>query len=161
MPPKIVLEFQPARRAGDQSNFSIKGIIVMSETIVLKSDHPEVVRGIVKDSSVLCSATSASDVFIHVITPSDTAELFQGDGTVIAKMSKARFRVFRKNAGDDPFSATVVVTDLPTSGTEKSRTLMAAFGLVIHKPDALKIKKPKKAAKKTAKKAVKKKAKRG
>ena len=65
------------------------------------------------DSSVLCAATSASDVFIHVITPSDTAELFQGDGTVIPKMTKARFRVFRKSPGDDPFSATVVVTRPP------------------------------------------------
>ena len=60
----------------------------MSETIVLKNDHPEVVRGIAKDSSVLCSDTSASDVFIHVITPSDTAELFKGDGTVIPKLTK-------------------------------------------------------------------------
>ena len=66
-------------------------------------------------------------MFIHVITPSDTAELFKGDGTVIPKMTKARFRVFRKSPGDDPFSATVVVTDLPASATEKSKTLMAAF----------------------------------
>jgi hypothetical protein len=129
----------------------------MSETIVLKSDHPEVVRGIVKDSSVLCSATSAPDVYIHVITPKDTAELFKGDGTVIPKMTETRFRVFRKNPGDDPFSATVVVTDLPASATQKSDTLMAAFGLVKHKPNGLKIKK----AKKTAKKAAKKKPKRG
>jgi hypothetical protein len=133
--------------------------MIMSETIVLHNDHPEVVRGIAKDSSVLCSDTSASDVFIHVITPSDTAELFKGDGTVIPKLTKARFRVFRKSPGDDPFSATVVVTDLPASATEKSKTLMAAFGLVKHKPNALKIKKTKKPAKKTAKKAVKKAAK--
>ena len=111
----------------------------MSETIVLKNDHPEVVRGLVKDSSVLCSDTSAPDVFIHVITASDTAELFKGDGTVIPKMTRTRFRVFRKNPGDDPFSATVVVTDLPTSATEKSKTLMTAFSLVKHKPDGLKI----------------------
>jgi hypothetical protein len=136
--------------------------MIMSETIVLHNDHPEVVRVIAKDSSVLCSDTSASDVFIHVITPSDTAELFKGDGTVIPKLTKARFRVFRKSPGDDPFSATVVVTDLPASATEKSKTLMAAFGLVKHKPNALKIKKTKKPAKKTAKKAAKnKKAKRG
>jgi hypothetical protein len=131
----------------------------MSETIVLKSVHPEVVRGIVKDSSVLCSDTSAPDVFIHVITPSDTAELFKGDGTVVPKMTKARFRVFRKNPGDDPFSATVAVTDLPANATDKSNTLMAAFGLVKHKPDAMKIPKAKKPAKKAAKKAVVKKAK--
>ena len=62
----------------------------MSETIVLHNDHPEVVRGIVKDSSVLCSDTSAPDVFIHVITASDTAELFKGDGTVIPKMTRTR-----------------------------------------------------------------------
>lgn len=132
----------------------------MSETIVLHSDHPEVVRGIVKDSSVLCSATSTPDVYIHVITAKDTAELFKGDGTVIPKMTRTRFRVFRKSSGDGPFSATVVVTDLPGSATEKSNTLMAAFGLVKHKPGRLKVKKA------TAKKAVekpakKKKAKRG
>ena len=74
------------------------------------------VRGIVKDSSVLCSETSAPDVFIHVITPSDTAELFQGDGTVIPKMTKVRFHLFRKNPGDDPFSVEPSsVTDLPAS----------------------------------------------
>ncbi len=130
----------------------------MSETIVLHNDHPEVVRGIVKDSSVLCSETSAPDVFIHVITPSDTAELFQGDGTVIPKMTKARFHLFRKNPGDDPFSATVVVTDLPASAADKSKALMAAFSMVKHKPDAMKIPKAKKPARKKAKKAVPKKA---
>jgi hypothetical protein len=162
MPPQIVLVFSTRPREPMIKAIFNQGIIVMSETIVLKNDHPEVVRGIVKDSSVLCSATSASDVFIHVITPSDTAELFQGDGTVIPKMTKARFRVFRKSPGDDPFSATVVVTDLPASATEKSKTLMAAFGLVKHKPGGLKIKKAKKTAKKAVKKpAKKKKAKRG
>ena len=130
----------------------------MSETIVLTSDHREVVRGITKDSSVLCSITSAPDVYIHVITDS-TVELFQGDGTVVPKMTSTRFHLFRKNPGDDPFSATVVVTDLPASAAEKSKTLMAAFGLVKHKPDALKIKKTKKPAKKTVKKAAKKSAK--
>jgi hypothetical protein len=131
----------------------------MSETIVLKNDHPEVVRGIVKDSSVLCSDTSAPDVFIHVITASDTAELFKGDGTVIPKMTRTRFRVFRKSPGDDPFSATVGVTDLPASAADKSKTLMAAFSMVKHKPDGLKIAEAKKPArKKAAKKAVAKKA---
>ena len=129
----------------------------MSETIVLKNDHPEVVRGIVKDCSVLCSETSAPDVFIHVITPKDTAELFKGDGTVVPKMTKTRFRVFRKNPGDDPFSATVVVTDLPASAADKSSTLMAAFSMVKHKPDAMKIPKAKKPAKKTVKKTAAKK----
>jgi hypothetical protein len=126
----------------------------MSETIVLDSDHREVVRGIVKDSSVLCSSTSAPDVYVHVITAKDTAELFKGDGTVIPKMTRTRFHVFRKNSGNDPFSATVVVTDLPASATEKSNALMGAFGLVKHKPNGLKVRK----ATKTAKKAVKKKA---
>jgi hypothetical protein len=131
----------------------------MSETIVLTSDHRVVVRGITKDSSVLCSITSASDVFVHVITDADTAELFQGDGTVVPKLTSTQFRLFRKNPGDDPFSATVVVTDLPPSATEKSKALMAAFSLVKHKPDAMKIPKAKKPArKKAAKKAVAKKA---
>lgn len=131
----------------------------MSETIVLSNDHRVVVRGITKDSSVLCSDTSAPDVFIHVITASDTAELFKGDGTVVPKMTSTTFRVFRKNPGDDPFSATVAVTDLPPSATDKSKTLMAAFSMVKHKPDAMKIPKAKKPAKKkAAKKAVAKKA---
>jgi hypothetical protein len=131
----------------------------MSETIVLTSDHRVVVRGITKDSSVLCSDTSASDVFIHVITASDTAELFKGDGTVVPKMTSTTFRLFRKNPGDDPFSATVAVTDLPASAADKSNALMAAFSLVKHKPDGLKIAEAKKPAKKkTAKKAVAKKA---
>ena len=51
--------------------------------------------------------------------------------------------------------------DLPASATEKSKTLMAAFGLVKHKPGGLKIKKAKKTAKKAVKKPAKKKAKRG
>jgi hypothetical protein len=90
----------------------------MSETINLDRDHREVVRGIVKDSSVLCSATSAPDVYVHVITAKDTAELHKGDGTVVPKMTRTRFHVFRVNSGNDPFSATVVVTDLPASATE-------------------------------------------
>jgi hypothetical protein len=74
----------------------------MSETINLDRDHREVVRGIVKDSSVLCSATSAPDVYVHVITAKDTAELHKGDGTVVPKMTRTRFHVFRVNSGNDP-----------------------------------------------------------
>jgi len=70
----------------------------MSETINLDRDHREVVRGIVKDSSVLCSATSAPDVYVHVITAKDTAELHKGDGTVVPKMTRTRFHVFRVNS---------------------------------------------------------------
>jgi hypothetical protein len=124
----------------------------MSETITLDRDHREVVRGIVKDSSVLCSATSAPDVYVHVITAKDTAELHKGDGTVIPKMTSTKFHVFRVNSSNDPFSATVVVTDLPASATEKSNMLLTAFSLVKHKPDGLKFK-----TKKKAKKVVKKK----
>lgn len=120
----------------------------MSETIALVSGQPPAVRGIAKDSSVLCSATSAPDVYVHVITAKDTAELHKGDGTVIPKMTRTTFRVFRTNSGDDPFSATVVVTDLPAAPTEKSNVLMTAFSLVKHKPNALKVKKAKKPAKK-------------
>jgi hypothetical protein len=127
----------------------------MSETIVLDIDHREVVRGIAKDSSVLCSTTSAPDVYVHVITAKDTAELHKGDGTVIPKMTRTRFHVFRVNPGNDPFSATVVVTDLPASATAKSDALMMAFGLVKHKPKGFKIKKAKKAVKKAVKKKTK------
>jgi hypothetical protein len=123
----------------------------MTETINLDSGHREVVRGIAKDSSVLCSITSAPDVYVHVITAKDTAELFKGDGTVIPKMTRTRFHVFRKNPGDDAFSATVVVTDLPASQAAKSDMLITAFSMVKHKPNALKIKKAKKKIAKKAK----------
>jgi hypothetical protein len=121
----------------------------MSETITLHSEHPEVVRGLAKDSSVLCTQTSAADVYVHVITKADTAELHKGDGTVIPKMTRTRFRVFRSNTGDDPFSATVAVTDLPAAASSRSDVLMSAFSLVKHKPGAIKPAKPKKAAKTT------------
>ncbi|WP_271586797.1 hypothetical protein [Bradyrhizobium sp. CCBAU 53415] len=121
----------------------------MSETIVLDTTHRQVVRGIVKDSSVLCSATSAPDVYVHVITKEDTAELHQGDGTVIPKMTRTRFYVFRSNTGNEPFSATVTVTDLPAAATARSDVLMTAFSLVKHKPDGIRPAKAKKSAEKT------------
>jgi hypothetical protein len=124
----------------------IRGVL-MSETITLTSTNREVVRGIVKDSSVLCSDTSAHDVYVHVITKDDTAELYKGDGTVIPKMTRTRFYVFRRNPGDEPFSATVVVTDLPADKEKKAGLLMTAFSLVKHKPNGIKTPKAKKAAK--------------
>ena len=119
----------------------------MSETIKLDQDHRQVVRGIVNDSSVLCSETSAPDVYVHVITQKDTAELFKGDGTVIPKMTRTRFYIFRKNSGDDPFSASVVVTDLPKQTEKKVAALMSAFSLMKHKRNAFKA--PKSRAKKS------------
>lgn len=127
----------------------------MSETIVLDTNHRQVVRGTVKDSSVLCTATSASDVYVHVITKEDTAELHQGDGTVIPKMTRTRFYVFRSNTGDEPFSATVTVTDLPAAAAARSNVLMTAFSLVKHKPDGIKPAKAKKSVKTTVKKPAK------
>jgi hypothetical protein len=105
----------------------------------------------------MCSATSATDVYVHIITKDDTAELFKGDGTVVPKMTRTRFHVFRKDSGNDPFSATVTVTDLPGASGAKADALMAAFSLVKHKPGALKIAKVAKKAK-AAKKVAKKKA---
>jgi hypothetical protein len=131
---------------------------LMSETIILDSTNREVVRGIVKDSSVVCSDTSAHDVYVHVITKADTAELYKGDGTVIPKMTRTRFYVFRRNPGAEPFSATVVVTDLPADKEKMSNVLMTAFSLVKHKPNAMKIPKAKKAAKKAFARAPKRKA---
>ena len=129
----------------------------MSETIVLDTTHREVVRGIAKDSSVLCTETSAPDVYVHVITKDDTAELHKGDGTVIPKMTRTRFHVFRVNPSDEPFSATVTVTDLPAAAGPRSDVLMTAFRLVKHRPDGIKPakKKPAKAAKKKSKKPAK------
>lgn len=120
----------------------------MSETITLNQDNREVVRGLAKDSSATCSATSAPDVYVHVITKDDTAELHKGDGTVIPKMTRTRFHIFRKNAGNDPFSATVVVADLPEDHEKKSNVLMTAFTMVKHKKNALQIGKVRKTAKK-------------
>lgn len=92
----------------------------MSEIIQIDQDHREVVRGLIKDSSVICSDTSAPDVYMHIITKDDTAELFEGDGTVVPKMARTRFHVFRKNPGSDPFSTTVAVTDLPAAAATKT-----------------------------------------
>ncbi|MCK1475290.1 hypothetical protein IVB27_10885 [Bradyrhizobium sp. 197] len=127
----------------------------MSETIVLDTTHRQVVRGIVKDSSVLCTATSAPDVYVHVITKEDTAELHQGDGTVIPKMTRTRFYVFRSNTGNEPFSATVTVTDLPATAAARSDVLMTAFSLVKHKPDGIRPARAKRSAKANAKKSSK------
>jgi hypothetical protein len=130
--------------------------IAMSETIALDTAHREVVRGIVKDSSVLCTVTSAPDVYVHVITKDDTAELHQGDGTIVPKMTRTRFHVFRSNPGDEPFSATVTVTDLPAAAATRSAVLMSAFSLMKHKPGGIKPPKVKKATKKkVAKKTAK------
>ncbi len=96
-------------------------------------------------------------MYVHIITKAETAELFKGDGTVVPKMTSTTFRIFRKNTGNDPFSAMVTVTDLPAAAGAKADMLMKAFSLTKHKPGALKAKKP---AKKAAR-AVKKKTKRG
>lgn len=127
----------------------------MSETIVLDTTHRQVVRGTLKDSSVLCTATSAPDVYVHVITKEDTAELHQGDGTVIPKLTRTRFYIFRSNTGDEPFSATFTVTDLPAAAAARSNVLMTAFSLVKHKPDGIKPAKAKKSVKTTVKKPAK------
>jgi hypothetical protein len=74
----------------------------MTETINLDSGHREVVRGIAKDSSVLCSITSAPDVYIHVITAKDTAELFKGDGTVIPNDDAHAVSCLSKEPGRRP-----------------------------------------------------------
>jgi hypothetical protein len=105
----------------------------MSETIVLDSGHRKVVRGIVTDSSVLCSSTSAPDVYVHVITDV-TTELYMGDGMVIPKMTSAQFYVFRKNTGNDPFSATVVVTDVPASAAGTTTKKAQKANMVAGKP---------------------------
>lgn len=120
----------------------------MTETITLDMATREVVRGVVKDSSVLCTVTSAPDVYVNVITKADTATLHKGDGTVIPKMTRTRFHLFRANTGNEPFSATVVVTDLPGNPTDKSNMLMTAFSLVRHKPKGMKFKAKKRTAKK-------------
>jgi hypothetical protein len=106
----------------------------MSETIVLDSNHRKVVRGIVTDSSVLCSTTSAPDVYVHVITAADTTELYMGDGMVIPKMTSTQFYVFRKNTGNDPFSATVVVTDIPASAADTTTKKAKKANMVAMKP---------------------------
>lgn len=108
----------------------------MSDTIKLDQDHRVVVRGIAKDSSVTCTDTSAPDVYVHVITAKDTAELHKGDGTVIPKMTRTTIRLFRVDPSNAPFSATVVITDLPKSDSKKSDALMEAFSMMRHRPGA-------------------------
>jgi hypothetical protein len=132
----------------------------MSETINLDQNNRQVVRGIVKASSVTCSMTSAADVYVHVISKDDTAELYKGDGTVIPKATRTRFYIFRKNPGNSAFSATVGVTDLPDDPAKKANMVTAlnpvkpkkvAKAKKSTKPIASKAKasKPKKTAKKS------------
>ena len=45
----------------------------MGETINLDQDHLEVVRGAAKDSFVTCIKTSAPDVYVRAISPTDTS----------------------------------------------------------------------------------------
>src|SRR5215207_9649749 len=120
----------------------------MTEIINLNQDQRQVVRGLVSASSVICAATSAADVYVHVITKEDTAELYRGDGTVIPKMTRTRFYIFRRNSGNAPFSATVSVTDLPAAAGARADVLMSAFSLVKHKPGGIKPARARKAAKK-------------
>jgi hypothetical protein len=96
-----------ARRQVAEHFLSDQKEISVSETIELDQNNRQIVKGIVKASSVTCSVTSAADVYVHVITKDDTAELYKGDGTVIPKLTRTRFYVFRKNPGNAPFSATV------------------------------------------------------
>ena len=62
----------------------------MSETITLTQDSREVVRGLGTDSIITCTRTSAADVYIHVITKDDTTELFAGDSTAEARLTRVR-----------------------------------------------------------------------
>jgi hypothetical protein len=80
----------------------------MSETINLDQNNRQVVRGIVKASSVTCSMNSAADVYAHVITKDDTAELYKGDGTVIPKATRTRFYIFRKTPATRHFPQRLV-----------------------------------------------------
>jgi hypothetical protein len=85
----------------------------MGETINLDQDHLEVVRGAAKDSIVLCTKTSAPDVYVAAISPKETDELHQGDSTAFPKITRLRFHLFRTKTGNDPFSATIDITAVP------------------------------------------------
>jgi len=99
----------------------------MSETITLTQDSREVVRGLGTDSIITCTRTSAADVYIHVITKDDTTELFAGDSTAEARLTRVRLHLFRKNSGSGPFSATINITDAPPASKSPDHTLAVQF----------------------------------
>jgi hypothetical protein len=92
----------------------------MTDTVKLDQDHREAVRGTIKDTVVKCTKTSAADVYITAITPKDTTILHLGDSTVIAKRTHVRLHLFRRQAGDAPFSGEAELTELPDEPKAKA-----------------------------------------
>jgi hypothetical protein len=80
----------------------------MGEIIKLTStlDHKPRVKGVQKDSSLTCTKTSAPDVFVRVIISNkEQQELYIGDNIAVPKGGNLSIRLFRKNPGDNPYSA--------------------------------------------------------
>jgi hypothetical protein len=80
----------------------------MGEIIKLTSspDHKPRVKGVHKDSSLTCIKTSAPDVFVKVIISNkEEQELYLGDDIAVPKGANLSIRLFRKNRGDNPYSA--------------------------------------------------------
>jgi len=80
----------------------------MGEIIKLASTpgHKPLVKGVHKASALTCTETSAPDVFVRVIISNkEQQELYRGDDIVVPTASNLSIRLFRKNTGDDPYSA--------------------------------------------------------
>jgi hypothetical protein len=99
----------------------------MSETITITQDNREVSRGLGKDSIITCTKTSAPDVYVAAVTPKDTTDLRAGDSTAEPRLTRVKFHLFRKNAGDGPFSAVIDITDAPPAPKAADHTLAVQF----------------------------------
>jgi hypothetical protein len=104
----------------------------MSEIITITQDNLEVSRGLGKDSIITCTKTSAPDVYVAAITPDDTTYLRAGDSTAEPRLTRIRFHLFRKNAGDGPFSAVIDIADAPPAPKSAAHTVAVQF----HVPQA-------------------------
>jgi hypothetical protein len=83
----------------------------MVEKITLDDAHREVVRAVVKSSTVTVVTSSAADVYVNAITGDGTTSLHKGDSAVIDKLKTLRLHIFRVDAAT-PFSAEIDVAEV-------------------------------------------------
>lgn len=98
----------------------------MGETINLDMKKREVVRGLGKDSLITVTGTSADDVYVNAIAEKRTVTLYKNDSVAEERLATVRLHLFRYNPGDQPFSATVDISDAPAA---PGKLLNAAFAL--------------------------------
>ena len=90
------------------SMHDITGRGTMGEIIRLAStpEHRPIVKGVHKASSLACTQTSAPDVFVRVVISSkEEQELHRGDDIVVPAGGNLTIRLFRRNVGNQPYSA--------------------------------------------------------